>query len=82
MNIPYEIMKVEPDINFETKKHIFSHLPYEIMVSIVEVNWERDWELMCWPNHATKIKRALLLKFTKSLMKTTLIYIEILKERI
>lgn len=38
MNIPYEIMKVEPDINFEIKKHIFSHLPYEIMVSIVEVN--------------------------------------------
>lgn len=60
-------MKADPDINFEIKKHIFPHLSYEIFVSIAEVNLE----LICWPNHAIKVKRALLFKFTKSLIKTT-----------
>lgn len=30
MNIPYDIMKVNPDINFEIKVHIFS-LIFSIM---------------------------------------------------
>lgn len=39
MNNPCEIMKVNPDINFEIKKHIFSSFVYnEIFPLITEVN--------------------------------------------
>lgn len=53
---------VNSDINFEIKKHIFVICLYEIFALITESIEKRTWELTYWPNHAIKVKRALLLK--------------------